>query len=162
MVPKSFSFAQIIYPSEARNQVAFSCGRRGTTVVVDEELDCVKDTSSVIVFDDFATSSPTGEGILKVIATSVAVGQLPQVADFSTSEPIGSACGMPQGGYRKPPARLVVMTISPRPSGEVSAKQTERENRILVLLISSGFHPKPHQENFLKKVFLELSKTFLK
>ncbi|MBQ7315341.1 MAG: hypothetical protein IJW83_04995, partial [Clostridia bacterium] len=26
-------------------------------------------------------------------------------------EPIGSACGMPQGGYRKPPARLVVMTI---------------------------------------------------
>ena len=25
-------------------------------------------------------------------------------------EPIGSACGMPQGGYRKPPARLVVMT----------------------------------------------------
>ena len=63
-----------------------------------------------IVFDDFATSSPTGEGILKVIATSVAVGQLPQVADFSTSEPIGSACGMPQGGLCKPPARLVVMT----------------------------------------------------
>jgi len=28
-------------------------------------------------------------------------------------EPIGSAGGMPQGGYRKPPARLVVMTISP-------------------------------------------------
>ena len=27
-------------------------------------------------------------------------------------EPIGSACGMPQGGYRKPPARLVVMTVS--------------------------------------------------
>ena len=26
-------------------------------------------------------------------------------------EPIGSACGMPQGGYRKPPARLVVMTL---------------------------------------------------
>ena len=26
-------------------------------------------------------------------------------------EPIGSACGMPQGGYRKPPARLVVMTF---------------------------------------------------
>ena len=65
-----------------------------------------------IVFDDFATSSPTGEGILKVIATSVAVGQLPQVADFSTSEPIGSACGMPQGDYRKPPAHLVVMTVA--------------------------------------------------
>ena len=26
-------------------------------------------------------------------------------------EPIGSACGMPQGGYRKPPERLVVMTV---------------------------------------------------
>ena len=26
-------------------------------------------------------------------------------------EPIGSACGMPQGSYRKPPARLVVMTV---------------------------------------------------
>ena len=26
-------------------------------------------------------------------------------------EPIGSACEMPQGGYRKPPARLVVMTL---------------------------------------------------
>ncbi len=25
-------------------------------------------------------------------------------------EPIGSACERPQGGYRKPPARLVVMT----------------------------------------------------
>ena len=25
-------------------------------------------------------------------------------------EPIGSACGMPQGGYCKPPARLVVIT----------------------------------------------------
>ena len=82
VVPKSFSFTQIIYPSEARNQVAFSCGRRGTTVVVDEELDCAKDTSSVSLR---LPPSPTGEGILKVIATSVAVGQLPQVADFSTS-----------------------------------------------------------------------------
>ena len=27
-------------------------------------------------------------------------------------EPIGSACEVPQGGYRKPPARPVVMTIS--------------------------------------------------
>ena len=27
------------------------------------------------------------------------------------NEPIGSACGMPQGGYRKPPERLVVMTV---------------------------------------------------
>ena len=27
VVPKSFSFARIIYPSEVREQVAFSCGR---------------------------------------------------------------------------------------------------------------------------------------
>ena len=60
VVPKSFSFAQIIYPSEARNQVAFSCGRRGTTVVVDEELDCAKDTSSVSLR---LPPSPTGEGL---------------------------------------------------------------------------------------------------
>ena len=37
VVPKSFRFAQFIYPSEARSQIAFSCGRRGTTIVVDEE-----------------------------------------------------------------------------------------------------------------------------
>jgi hypothetical protein len=30
VVPKSFSFARFIDPSEARSQVAFSCGRRGT------------------------------------------------------------------------------------------------------------------------------------
>ena len=71
VVPKSFSFARIIYPSEARNQEAFSCGRRGTTVVVDEELLCVKNTSSVSLR---LPPSPTGEGNLSVIATSVAVG----------------------------------------------------------------------------------------
>ena len=38
VVPKSFSFAQFIYQSEARRQVAFSCGRRGTALAVDEEL----------------------------------------------------------------------------------------------------------------------------
>ena len=59
-VPKSFRFAQIVYPSEAGNQVAFSCGRRGTTVVVDEELDCAKDTSSVSLR---LPPSPTGEGL---------------------------------------------------------------------------------------------------
>ena len=47
VVTKSFSYAQIIYPSETRKQVAFSCGRRGTTAVVDEESPFVKDTSSV-------------------------------------------------------------------------------------------------------------------
>ena len=62
VIPKSFSFAQIIYPSEARNQVAFSCGRRGTTVVVDEELDCAKDTSSVSLR---LPPSPTGEGLFR-------------------------------------------------------------------------------------------------
>ena len=31
MVPKSFSFARFIYPSAARSQEAFSCGRRGPT-----------------------------------------------------------------------------------------------------------------------------------
>jgi len=60
VVPKSFSFAQFSYPSEARNQAAFSCGRRGTTVVVDEELPCVKNTSSVSLR---LPPSPTGEGI---------------------------------------------------------------------------------------------------
>ena len=59
VIPKSFSFAKIIYPSEVRNQVAFSCGRRGT-VVVDEELDCAKDTSSVSLR---LPPSPTGEGL---------------------------------------------------------------------------------------------------
>jgi hypothetical protein len=34
--------------------------------------------------------------------------QLPQVAD------LGSVCGMPQEGYRKPPARLAVMTNFPQ------------------------------------------------
>ena len=82
VVPKSFSFAQIIYPSEARKQEAFSCGRRGTTVVVDEELLCVKNTSSVSLR---LPPSPTGEGKKSVSATSVAVGQLPQVVDNSTS-----------------------------------------------------------------------------
>ena len=82
VVLKSFSFAQFIYPSEARNQEAFSCGRRGTTVVVDEELLCVKNTSSVSLR---LPPSPTGEGKNSVIATSVVAGQLPQVADFSTS-----------------------------------------------------------------------------
>ena len=30
-------------------------------------------------------------------------------------EPIGSACGMPQGGRCKPPARPVVMTVKRKP-----------------------------------------------
>ena len=82
VVPKSFSFAQLIYPSEARNQEAFSCGRRGTTIVVDEELLRVKNTSSVSLR---LPPSPTGEGKILGVATSVAVGQLPQVADNSTT-----------------------------------------------------------------------------
>ena len=82
VVPKSFSFARFIYPNEARKQEAFSCGRRGTTVVVDEELLCVKNTSSVSLR---LPPSPTGEGNFLVIVASVAVGKLPQVADNSTS-----------------------------------------------------------------------------
>ena len=54
--------------------------------MVDEELLCVKDTSSVSTTFNFVEvglpPSPTGEGKFKVIATSVAVGQLPQVTDF--------------------------------------------------------------------------------
>ena len=82
MVPKSFSFAQFIYPSEARSQEAFSCGRRGTASAVDEELVRVKDTSSVSLR---LPPSPTGEGKCEVLATFVAVGQDPQVANHSTS-----------------------------------------------------------------------------
>ena len=94
VVPKSFSFAQFIYPSGARKQVAFSCGRRGTTVVVDEELPCVKNTSSVSLR---LPPSTTGEGNLSVIATSVAVGRITASDEFF-DEPTGSACEMPPGG----------------------------------------------------------------
>ena len=108
VVPKSFSFAQIIYPSESRNQVAFSCGRRGTTVVVDEELDCAKDTSSVSLR---LPPSPTGEGWVYAVATFVAAGQAPQVADNSASLQ-AQRMKCPYGGLCKPPARLVVMICS--------------------------------------------------
>ena len=106
VVPKSFSFAQIIYPSEARNQVAFSCGRRGTTVVVDEELPCVKDTSSVSLT---AATFPHW-GRLRLSDCHVCGGRATIASGGFFDEPIGSACEVPQGGYRKPPARPVVMT----------------------------------------------------
>ena len=52
---------------------------------------------------------PLHKGGLKIVATSVAVGRLPQVADCSTSlKALRVEC--PKGGLCKPPARLVVMT----------------------------------------------------
>ena len=114
VVPKSFSFSQFIYPSEARNQVAFSCGRRGTTVVVDEELDCAKDTSSVSL--RLPPSLPQAMlkpnwGRLRLSDCHVCGGRATIASGGFFDEPIGSACEMPQGGLCKPPARLVVMTF---------------------------------------------------
>ena len=91
---KSFSFAQFIYSSEARSQVAFSCGRRGTTVVVDEELPCVKDTSSVSL--TAATFPHWGRQISS--DCHICGGRATAASGGFFDEPIGSACGMPQGG----------------------------------------------------------------
>ena len=89
VVLKSFSVAQFIYPSEARRQVAFSCGRRGTAVVVDEELPCVKDTSSVSLR---LPPSPTGEGLEKCVSLCV------YHTDGGTSPSLP-----PEGGGRREP-----------------------------------------------------------
>ena len=105
VVQKRFSFAEIIYPSEARKQVAFSCGRKGRTIAVDKELACVKDSSSVSLRQP---PSPRGRQFLSDcrICGSGAI----TASGGSFDEPIVLACEIPRG-YRKPPARLVVMIV---------------------------------------------------
>ena len=92
VVPKNFSIAEIIYPSETRKQVAFSCGRRGRTIVVDKELACVKDTSSVSLRQP---SSPRGRQFLS--DCRICGGGAITASGRSFDEPIGSACEMPRG-----------------------------------------------------------------
>ena len=79
VVPKSFSFAQFIYPSEARNPP-----------FANNKIQANKIAINIYYFNSGRAITASG-GLF--------------------DEPIGSACGMPQGGYRKPPARLVVMTV---------------------------------------------------
>ena len=49
---------------------------------------------------------PAGEGNCHICG-----GRATTASGGFFDEPIGSACGMPQGGKCKPPARLVVMTL---------------------------------------------------
>ena len=74
---------------------------------MDEEFLRVIDTSSVSR-QAAATFPHWGRQIVR--ACHICGGRARPASGGLFDEPIGSACGMPQGGYRKPPARLVVMT----------------------------------------------------
>ena len=100
VVPKSFSYAKIIYPSEARNRYPSPAEEERTTLscliaeheVVDEELICDKDTSSVsrqaaATFPHWGRQFSSDCHICGGRATTASGGFF--------DEPIGSACEMP-------------------------------------------------------------------
>ena len=111
VVPKSFSYAQKKYPSEARNKSGkqlISCNSKRQIIERTE-----KQNASSRYFNS---------------------SRAHHAAEGKFDEPIGSAGNRPQGGLCKPPARPVVMIalafnlqapLAPL-SGELSAKQTER------------------------------------
>ena len=74
----------------------------------EEELLGVKDTSSV---SRQAAATFPHWGRLVLSDCHVCGGRAITASGGLFDEPIGSAYEMPQGGYRKPPARLVVMTL---------------------------------------------------
>ena len=57
---------------------------------------------------------PAGEGDCHICG-----GRATTASGGFFDEPIGSACGMPQGGKCKPPARLVVMTYTVIEPGDI-------------------------------------------
>ena len=82
----------------------------------DEELLCVQDTSSVSRCTSLRSVSAATFSHWRRLWVNVCYicdGRASAASGEFFDERICSACEMPQGAYRKPPARLVVMTYLP-------------------------------------------------
>ena len=83
----------------------------GGPLAVDEELVCVKNTSSVSRITSLCSVGCHLPLLGKAKdSCHICGGRAITASGEFFDEPIGSAGGIPQGGYHKPPARLVVMT----------------------------------------------------